>query len=273
MSFNGKTIVVTGTSSGIGAATAALLAERGALVIGLDIKGNGDGLADFRACDLSDPASIDAALAGLDQPLHGLANVAGVPGSLDGETVMKINVLGLRHVTEALLPRLQAGSAIVHVASGAGAGWRERLDLSRDLLRQRSFDEGLAWLQDHPMAGPDAYNFSKEVVIVYAMAFSMLARPHGLRSLSVSPGAVETPILADFYNTMGEDILDRLKAQSGGRNGAPEDIAKVIAFGLSDDAAWLNGTDIGVDGGSEVSLHFDLVDVPADQSAEAFFGR
>ena len=72
---------------------------------------------------------------------------------------------------------------------------------------------------------------------------------------------------------MGEDILDRLKAQSGGRNGAPEDIAKVIAFGLSDDAAWLNGTDIGVDGGSEVSLHFDLVDVPADQSAEAFFGR
>jgi len=272
MTFAGKTVVVTGCASGIGAATAALLAERGARVIGLDRHGDGDGLAGFHALDLADPGSIDAALRHIDEPLHGLANVAGVPGSLDGETVMRVNVLGLRHVTETLLPRMEPGSAMVQVASGAGAGWRERLDLIRDLLRHRSYEDGLAWVRDRPMAGPDAYNFSKEVAIVYAMAGSMLARPHGVRSLSVSPGAVETPILKDFYDTMGADILDRLKAQSGGRNGTPDDIARVIVFALSEDAGWLNGTDIGADGGSEVALTFDLVDLSAEDATEAVFG-
>ncbi|MBN36058.1 MAG: alcohol dehydrogenase [Rhodospirillaceae bacterium] len=273
MSFEDKTLVVTGTASGIGAATSALLIERGAHVIGLDLD-EGDGPAsNFVRCDLSNPAEIDNAIAKIDRPLHGLANVAGVPGSTSGETVMRVNVLGLRHLTEALLPRLEAGSAVVHVASGAGAGWRERLAPIRTLLQCRSFDDGLAWVRDHPMDGPEAYNFSKEVVIVYALAGSMLARPHGVRSLSISPGAVETPILKDFYDTMGKDILDRLKEQSGGRNGTPDDIARIIAFALSDDAAWLNGTDIGADGGSEVALSFDLVETSATDAVDAFFGR
>ena len=123
------------------------------------------------------------------------------------------------------------------------------------------------------MTGTEAYNFSKEVAIVYAMAGSMLGRPYGVRSLSVSPGAVETPILKDFYATMGADVLDRLKDQSGGRNGNPEDIAKVIVFALSDDAAWINGTDIGVDGGSEVAIAFDLLDQSAQDAVETFFGH
>ncbi len=272
MSFDGRTIVVTGTNSGIGKATATLLAGRGARVIGLDAKGDGAGLGGFHHCDLTDPASIDAALGTIEEPLHGLANVAGLPGSFDGETVMRVNVLGLRHVTEMLLPRLEPSSAIVQVASDAGAGWRERLDLIRDLIRQRTYEAGLAWVRDHPMSGPDAYTFSKEVAIAYAIAGSMLARPHGVRSLAVSPGAVETPILKDFYDTMGADVLDRQKAQSGGRNAAPEDIARVIAFALSEDATWLNGTDIVVDGGGGTVFHFDLVDVDAVDAAKTFFG-
>ena len=183
--------MVTGTNSGIGKATATLLAGRGARVIGLDAKGDGAGLGGFHHCDLTDPASIEA---------------------------------------------------------------------------------GLAWVRDHPMSGPDAYTFSKEVAIVYAIAGSMLARPHGVRSLAVSPGAVETPILKDFYDTMGADVLDRQKAQSGGCNAAPEDIARVIAFALSEDATWLNGTDIVVDGGGGTVFHFDLVDVDAVDAAKTFFG-
>ncbi len=105
MSFDGKTIVVTGASSGIAAATAALLGERGARVIGLDAKGDGAGLHGFHNFDLTDPASIDAALSAIDEPLHGLANVAGVPGSFDGETVMRVNVLGRCSVAGLSGPR------------------------------------------------------------------------------------------------------------------------------------------------------------------------
>ena len=239
---------------------------------GLDKTGNGAGLDGFVKCDLCDPASIDAVLSQIDKPLHGLANVAGVPGSLDGETVMRVNVLGLRQVTETLLPKLQPGSAIVQVASDAGSGWRKRLDLVRELIRQRTFEAGLQWVRDHPMSGPDSYSFSKEVVIVYALAGSMLARPYGVRSLSISPGTVETPILKDFYKSMGADILDRQKAQAGGRNAAPEEIAKVIVFALSQDAGWLNGTDIVADGGGGTAFYFDLLDVDAEDAANAFFG-
>jgi NAD(P)-dependent dehydrogenase (short-subunit alcohol dehydrogenase family) len=272
MSFEGKTIVVTGTSSGIGAATAGVLHSKGARVIGLDVKGEGTDLDEFHICNLADPDSITAAIDTIDGPLHGLANVAGVPGSFDGEMVMRVNVLGLRHVTEMLLPRLESESAIVHVASDAGMRWRTRLELIRDLIQQRTYQAGLAWVRDHPMSGPEAYNFSKEVAIVYAMAGSMLGQPYGVRSLSVSPGAVETPILKDFYDTMSNEILDRQKAQSGGRNAMPEELAKVIVFALSQDASWLNGTDIVVDGGGGTAFHFDLVDVDAKDAGKAFFG-
>ena len=65
---------------------------------------------------------------------------------------------------------------------------------------------------------------------------------------------------------MSNTILDRQKAQSGGRNAAPEEIAKVIAFALSEDASWLNGTDIVVDGGGGTPFYFDQIDVAAEQA-------
>ena len=271
MTFEGRRVVVTGCASGIGAATASLLQERGAYVIGLDVNEADAGISEFIACDLTDLVNIDSAVAAIKGPIHGLANVAGVPGSFDAEVVMRVNTLGLRHLTEALMPRLEKNSAIVQVASGAGSGWRARIDLIRNLLRKRSYEAGLGWVRTHLMTGTEAYNFSKEVAIVYAMAGSMLGRPYGVRSLSVSPGAVETPILKNFYATMGAEVLDRLKDQSGGRNGSPEDIAKVIVFALSDDAAWINGTDIGVDGGGEVAIAFDLLDGPQQDAAKTFF--
>lgn len=113
---------MTGSNSGIGAATAALLRARGARVIGLDLKGDGTGLDRFQRGDLADPDSIESALGAVGPPLHGLANVAGVPGSFDGETVMRVNVLGLRQVTETLLPRLEPGSAICSATAATRRG-------------------------------------------------------------------------------------------------------------------------------------------------------
>ena len=67
-------------------------------------------------------------------------------------------------------------------------------------------------------------------------------------------------------------MLDRQKAQSGGRNAEPEEVAKVIVFALSEEASWLNGTDVVVDGGGGTAFHFDLADVDAADAAKAFFG-
>ena len=267
-----RTVVVTGTSSGFRAAAAALLADGGWRVVGIDRRAGEAPLDAFVTCDLGDPDAIDRAVATIGGPVHGLVNVAGVPGSFDGETVMRVNLLGLRHLTEALVPAMQPGSAVVHIASGAGSGWRDNLPSIRGLLAARSFADGLAWVRAHAMSGPRAYNFSKKAVIVYGLLGSMLWRDRGIRSLSLSPGVVETPILKDFEETMGKAVLDRLRHQSGGRNGTPGDIAPVIAFLLSPEAAWINGTDLGVDGGSEVAIALDLLDCPAEEAAARFLG-
>jgi NAD(P)-dependent dehydrogenase (short-subunit alcohol dehydrogenase family) len=256
LKFSGKRIVVTGAASGIGLATAELLTSEGAEVIAVDIADE----PPLERCDLSRPSDIDALVGRIDEPIHGLCNVAGLPGSHTGEQVMAVNFLGLRHLTEALLPRLTDGGAVINVASAAGSGWRDRLDLSRELIATPDFDAGLAWCRAQAMDGPDAYDFSKEAVIIYTMAASTAQRTRGISVNSVSPGAVETPILADFYATMDSDLLDRLKDQAGGRNGRPEEIAPAIAFLLGGDARWINGADLMVDGGAQVMI--DLGEAP-----------
>jgi NAD(P)-dependent dehydrogenase (short-subunit alcohol dehydrogenase family) len=99
-----------------------------------------------------------------------------------------------------------------------------------------------------------AYDVSKEAVILYSMLVSSRERHRGVRVNTVSPGAVETPILHSFYDTMGADLLTRLREQAGGRDARPEEIAGPVAFLLSRDAGWVNGTDLIVDGGAEVTM-------------------
>ncbi len=81
MNLIGKTIVITGASSGIGAETARLMRQRGARVIGVDRNAPQLTLDGFVQADLSEPAAIDAAVQQLPEHIDGLCNVAGVPGT------------------------------------------------------------------------------------------------------------------------------------------------------------------------------------------------
>ena len=256
--FAGRRCVVTGAASGIGAATAALLRRLGAHVTGLDLREPAPGAVDRHvACDLGDPRSIAAAAraAADGGPVHGLANVAGVPGSRPPAQVFAVNFLGLRELTAALVPSIARDGAIVHVASTAGAYWRERLELIDAALATRSFADGATWLARQRLDGAAAYDLSKELVVVDALrSAAELRRARGVRLNVVSPGAVETPILPDFYATMDAAMLARMRAAVGGENGRPEQIAPAIAFLLSDAAAWVSGADLWVDGGAEAAV-------------------
>ena len=92
-----------------------------------------------------------------------------------------------------------------------------------------------------------SYFFSKEVVIVWTMQNRWTWRDRGIRMNCVSPGPVDTPILADFLDSLGEKAKQNRLLMD--RYGEPADIAPVIAFLCSDSSAWIRGSNIPCDGG------------------------
>ena len=264
-------MVVTGAASGIGSATAALLAEAGREVVSVDVREPTVAVSAHHQCDLSEPDSIDAFVAGMDGPVGALVNVAGVPGTVGSELTMRVNFLGLRHLTEALLPKLANGGAIANVSSIAGNTWRKRRDLHRQLLATSGFQAGLEWWTANcNSVGTDHYTFSKEAVVVYTMATAGAARERGIRCNDVGPGPVETPILADFRTVVGDEQMSWMISQMG-RAAQPDDIAEVLAWLALGPCRWVNGQHVVVDGGFTSGITAGWVDragAPAARSRD-----
>ncbi|WP_416966828.1 coniferyl-alcohol dehydrogenase [Streptomyces sp. 4F14] len=247
-----RTVVVTGGASGIGDAVVRRFIEQGDEVVVLDRR-RGDASARYIGTDLNDCSSIDAAVEALGRPVDVLCNVAGVSGSSPVPLVLGVNFFGLRHLTDRLVPRMNAGGAVVSVASTAGWYWRDHLEEVERLVRAPDFAAGVAAGADVLANGKDAYTRSKEALIVWTSYAAQRYRGH-VRLNTVSPGPVETPLLPEFYDSMGHAELDPLTALAGGRNGRPEEIAAVVAFLAGPEAGWINGTDVVVDAGAEFAF-------------------
>lgn len=261
MNVHGLRCIVTGAASGIGAEVAARLLAGGAEVTSLDRNRPAAEVARHIEVDLASTTSIDAAVEQLGDGWDVLCNVAGIPGTHPGELVFSVNFLGLRHLTEAMLTRFNSGGSVVNVSSIAGFGWPNRLPAITELLATDSFDAGLRWFQKNTPEG-NAYNFSKEAVTVYTMAGGIRLREYGLRMNAVLPGAVDTPILVDFEESMGKDILNDVKSLLG-RHAAPADIAPAVLFLAAPDSGWITGSTVTVDGGLIGAVAAGLVPPPA----------
>lgn len=252
-SLHDSRIIVTGAASGVGAELARLIQSCGGQVISLDRNEPSETVHQHIKVDLADRADIDRALAMLDGKFDGLANVAAVAGTAARDMVFKVNVLGLRHLTESLLPRLAPGASIVNVSSIAGGGWPKRLDAIKKLLETRTFEEGQEWFEENPHKEVPPYNFSKEIVTVYSMSRAVDLLPDGPRFNAVCPSAIETPLLKDFRESIGDAVLDRFSSFTG-RNASANDIAEAVLFLLSDASRWIKGHALVVDGGGVAGM-------------------
>src|SRR3954452_25502900 len=144
--YDGRRTVVTGCGSGIGAAVARQLIELGAEVVGLDLQRPALQLKEFHEIDLSEPASIDRAVAAIEGPVDALFNVAGVSSGIgDPVSVVTVNFLGTRRFTEALVPMMPPGSAIANVSSLAASAYRENAVVTAGLLHTESMSDGIEW--------------------------------------------------------------------------------------------------------------------------------
>lgn len=244
-----KTYIVTGVASGIGAETCRLLKSQGATVIGVD-RTQTDNADQFFAADLSDPSSIDGLIAALPAGVNGLANIAGVPPTAPASTVMKVNLYGLQRLTLGMIPKLADNASVVNLASLAGFGWPNAVDQNKAALALTLDGDIDGFCADQGLndaEGGRSYFLGKEALVIWTMQNRWTWRDRGITMNCVSPGPVDTPILADFIETLGERAEEDMKVMD--RPGAPTDVAPVVSFMLSDHAKWFRGTNLMVDGG------------------------
>jgi 2-hydroxycyclohexanecarboxyl-CoA dehydrogenase len=245
MRLEGKTALVTGGASGIGAASARRLAAEGARVAIGDLNEDGAksiaGELDGFACrlDVTDTGSVNAAVAATREALGEidvLVNNAGTDlfsyfvNSDEGlwDFVLGVNLRGVLAVTHAVLPGMQERrtGAIVNVASEAG----------------RVGSQGSA-----------VYSAAKAGVIGFTKAIARESARYRVRSNAVAPGPIETPLLNAAPQLLGE-LGERLKqgmvnTTVMGRSGEPEEVAAAIAFLASEDASYVTGQTLNVSGG------------------------
>ncbi len=252
----GKTIVVTGVASGIGARTAELALQLGADVIGVDIRLPATPLTSFIGADLSTAGGVAEIVRRLPPRFDALCNVAGVSGTLGAEKTLAVNFYGLRALSEAAAPHLREGGAVVNVASIAGYGWRANLERARALVGVAGFPETAAIVGNHAINDAESYPVSKEALLLWTQiaAHQPLFKGRGVRVNAVSPGPVATPILPEFRAVFGDARVDADIAAVG-RAGTASDVAPAILFLCSDGARWINGANLPVDGGLEAVVN------------------
>jgi NAD(P)-dependent dehydrogenase (short-subunit alcohol dehydrogenase family) len=252
----GKTILVTGIASGIGARIGQLALAMGADVIGLDVNAPTSPIGDFLKINIASAVEIEAAVKTLPKRVDALCNVAGVPGISGAEKTLAINFYGLRALSEAVAPHLREGGAIVNVASIAGYGWRANLERAKTFVSAAGFPDVEPLLASHKVSDVEGYPLSKELLLLWTMqaAHQPLFRNRGIRVNAISPGPVTTPILAEFRAVFGDPRVDDDIARVG-RAGSAPDIAPPALFLCSDGARWINGANLPVDGGLEASIN------------------
>lgn len=266
--YDGKRVVVTGCASGIGEYVVGQLTDLGAEVVGLDLRRPTLQLDEFYEIDLSDPASIDRVVARIDGPVDALFNIAGVSSGIgDPLRVVTIDFLGTRHLMEAIIPSMPAGSAIASVSSLAAAEYRANATETAGLLDTATMAEGVGWCERNPRAVNDGggYRLAKEALILYGMANVAKLGAKGIRVNCTAPGVTDTPILDQLRSAYGQDFIDSFQTPLR-RVAGPEEQASVLVFLNSGAASYITGEVIWVDGGSVAERVFG--DISEQRRAE-----
>ena len=229
---------VTGAGSGMGLAIVRRLLAEGVPVTGVDRNPAPDDWPDgatYRVGDVTDDEFV-AASVGAVADLAYVVNAAGVTlTGADGplrdlawdawETTLAVNLRAPACVVRAALPFLldRGAGAMVHIASLAAVG---------------------------NMTAPfDAYTASKAGLVALSRSLALQLAGHGIRSNTILPGPIRTPMLGLQGSVRAADIEARVPL---GRLGTPDEIASVCVFLLSEDASFVTGVDVAVDGGMRV---------------------
>lgn len=264
-----RTIVVTGSASGMGAATARRLVASGHRVIGIDLH-DATVIADLstRQGRASAIAEVAALVGGPSGSLDGLVTWAGLAGLTDrpGSLLASVNYFGTVELLEGLRPLLGRGDRPAAVAVSSNS------TVIQPKVPQAVIDACLSGDEDEARAAADQVG-SLDAYPATKTAVARWVRRHapgeawagaGITLNVIAPGAVETPLLQESREdrTVGE-FIDALPIPVG-RKGTADEVAAFVEFLLGPDARWFCGSFLVVDGGTHAGLRPD--DTPTNWS-------
>jgi 2-hydroxycyclohexanecarboxyl-CoA dehydrogenase len=230
-----KTAVVPGGASGIGRAVAKRLRSDGFRVAVLDLSATDDGFG--HVADVSDRAQVDTAIATIREefgPILVLVNAAGVEGFKkfsrmsfqEWSKVIDVNLNGVFHTIQAVLPDMLE------------AGWGRIVNISSS-----STHSGQPFMAHYVAAKSGVNGLTKALALEYG--------PCGITVNAVPPGFVDTPMLrsAESRHLLGGTVEEHINRTPVRRVGRPADIAAACAFFVSEEASYITGQILGVNGG------------------------
>ncbi len=247
--LKGKCVVVTGVASGIGWACAARLIEEGASVVGADLVEPAETLPGssptswlFHRADVADEeavANLMAAAVHFGGRIDGVVNSAGVASG------GPVHLLDTDEWNRVLGINLTGTYLVAKHAIGAMLS-QPRVDGSRGSVVTIASVEGL-----EGTAGGSVYSASKGGVVILTKSMAIDYAGRGIRVNAVCPGFIDTPMLRGVFDWPGleESKAGVVAEHKLGRLGRPEEIAAATAFLLSEDASFITGHALPVDGG------------------------
>ncbi len=270
--------VVTGGGSGMGLETAKIVGkEQKIILVGRTVSKLENALKELKAlgieaeafpCDAGDRESVVklAEYAASQGEIKTVIHAAGVsPHMTDAEKIFKINAVGTINVDEVFAEKMGAGSVILNVSSmSAYMLPADKIPTQIYKLALSSVDaftaaagQMLAAIPEDKKTG-SAYTISKNFVVWYTARMAVRYGKKGIRIVSVSPGTFNTPMGV----TEGKEAAAFAERGALGRVGEPVEIARMMAFMVSDACSYLTGVDILYDGGSVAAMQAMMDNAP-----------
>ena len=259
--YEGKTVVITGSASGMSKAATELLLELGANVYAIDINKIDLPVTKAFQADMSQKEEIDRVIEELPEKIDALFLCHGIAAFPGKELlVQKVNFYSQKYMTEKLLDRISEHGSVTYISSVGGFGWQQVYSKAVELINLPTWEDAMDWYDKHPDLIKSAYVFAKQCLESYVTYKCMSSEfiNKRIRINAINPGDTTTGLTEDFNKSTspngdakeGEEMISNIFLKSwNGYPAEPKDMGYPMVVIGSDICSYMLGQLIYIDYG------------------------